>query len=118
MTDEQFAIPMERLRAVFGERFYPPARFAVFWEELRHTESALWEAAVRRLVLEETQPPMMKQIRMALAVEREKRHQSEKVTEAKQAEQFFATRTSGCPPEVREKFAHIFKLVPKAGGES
>lgn len=110
MSPEEFALSMERLRGVYGERYYPTPRVTAFWEELRSTDSALWQAAIQRVILDEAQPPMMKQIRVALSQAREARGAGERNRIALAAD-------DNIPPEVAK--ANVFKireLLKKIGG--
>lgn len=88
MTLDEFTSGIEKLRAVFGgERIYPIDRVKFFFDELRHVDPKHWDSAIVRLVKEETRPPMMKEIRSALAAEKSASWDREKRQEKREVEQ-------------------------------
>ncbi len=107
MTLQEFIPGMERLRSVFGDRLYPEERVRSFFGELRGMDHKLWLAVVDRLVKEESKPPMMREIRLAFAAEKERHRELEKSAERRDAERFF--QTVKIPEEIRCKFPHLFK---------
>lgn len=110
MTKEEFAIGMKKLSDVFGgEKLYPQARVIAFYDELRGVEARLWSSVVLKLVKEESKPPMMREIRLALSSERERLREQEKFIERKESEIFF--RSVNVPSEIKERFPHLFKSL-------
>lgn len=79
---------MKKLSDVFGgDKSYPLARINIFFDELRGLSPSLWEAVVQRLVKEELRPPMMKEIRVAIATEKTIAWERDKRQEKREVEQ-------------------------------
>lgn len=109
MTLQEFVPGMERLRTVYGEKLYPEERIKAFFDELRGIDPKLWASVVDRLVKEESRPPMMKEIRMAIAAEKERHREVEKIQIRNESDRFF--KTVPLSKEIRERFPHLFKKV-------
>ena len=111
MKLEEFIPGIERLRVVFGEKSYPNERIKTFFDELRGIEPRVWNQVVERLVKEEARPPLMKEIRLAIAATREVIRESEKQKFTAEAERFF----EGAPvsKRIKDQYPHLFKRVEK-----
>ncbi len=117
MTLDEFKNPMERLRRTFGaEKNYPDERVESFFYELKDSDGQLWAAAVNRLILEEKYPPMMKEIRIAIAVERDNRYEREKLNRAKGLDDW--NECSPFPEELRRRFPKLVRAMPTGEGEA
>lgn len=62
MTAENFQNQMNRLKDVFGDKYYPVERCAVIFRRIRHVGEDIFEKAIELLLASKRSPPMLPEI--------------------------------------------------------
>jgi len=71
VTREEFAIQMDRLKSVYGDRFYPMERIAMMFEQLGESHVEHLSKTVSRVICEQMNPPTLTKIKEALVLVRQ-----------------------------------------------
>jgi hypothetical protein len=79
MTPQEFQAPMDRLISQFGKSAYSPARIELIAAEVKHMPGSWWKRTVDRFLGEFRQAPLMPEVREAIAKERERGWDAQKV---------------------------------------
>lgn len=67
MNKEDFQTGMDKLRGLYGEKYYPPERIATFWDAVKDLSRSDWLAVVNELIGANTYAPMLDKVRVVSA---------------------------------------------------
>lgn len=95
MDRETFALEINRLKSVYGERFYPTERIAMMYEHLQDTVPFHLSKAISRVICEQMNPPTLSKIKETLTLVRQE-YQIEDPND-KIRERLNAGRINNCP---------------------
>jgi len=90
MTFAEFEIGMRRLSAQFGKAAYGDERTRLIFAAVREFSAAWWNRTVDRFVAEFRIPPLMPEIRIEIAAERERMIERKRVEDRQAAEDFWS----------------------------
>lgn len=104
MTTSEFDEQVKRLRAVFGDKAYPDERVVTFWDAVRDMEGYWFKKRVTDWV-GSAKPPMLPEIREAVALERERLWSLKKSQHSAEASESFRLYESGECGEIAQAIA-------------
>jgi hypothetical protein len=112
MTLPEFSKEMDRLVDCFGAKNYPLSRLELIQGEVRGVGAQTWKRVVDKLIGECAFAPLLPQIREALAVERERAHNYERIERQREAETAWQSGE-----EIRENMKRIRQIMAQAVSE-
>lgn len=106
MTEQQFAVQLNRLSSAFGKNIYSDERSRLIWREVNTMSAAWWERFVDKAIGDSTHAPLLPQIRESLSLERERTRERERAQEKQDADDFWSGRLM---PEEKKQIVHMIK---------
>jgi len=94
VTREDFAIQMDRLKSVYGDRFYPTERIAMMFEQLRETNEEILSKTISRVICDQMNPPTLTKIKETLALVKQDYEFFDPLDEVRQ--QLYSGRFNNC----------------------
>lgn len=87
----QFEKGVNRLRDVYGDRFYPDERVKVLWQEVKDLPDSWFDSVVTRFIAEHDRAPMIPQFREEISKYRERVHYAQKREHKEDALEFWSS---------------------------
>lgn len=91
MTLPEFSVQLDRLRNVYGDKFYPDERIKILWEEIKGFPMPWLDRVVSLWIGDRKDPPLMPQFREEMSKERERTHFVAKKEQSKDAREIWST---------------------------
>jgi len=67
MTQNEFIEQMERLKIVYGDKFFPEERIKVYWNFFKNEKPQFFENAITNIIAESISVPSASKVKEALA---------------------------------------------------
>ena len=86
MKRNEFDFEIEKLKSVYGDKYYNGERYHIMWEELGKLPASVFVNAVKKLISQERFPPMMDKFKEVMSHEiglMMERHREELLANAK-----------------------------------
>lgn len=109
MNEKEFQTQILRLIRVYGEPAYKTERTQLIWREMSSLPADSFCRVVDFLIAECRQPPMLKEFREAVSIEREKLHAKEKKDHTKDSWEFW--KGSGQATASNEEQVWVFQAI-------
>lgn len=88
MNPQEFNNGINRLKNVFGDRFYPDERVKLFWKEVNQFDNYWWTNTIDYFIGNAERPPLLPQFRDKISEERSRIDSNKKRQHTEEAHVF------------------------------